>query len=360
MSKILDYLKEEKEKWVPVVNLFMEKQIGHYGQLTAEYLELLNDLRDYLIRGGKWQRPTLGLLAYELSGGKRPDFVRQALIASEMVHRYLLIHDDIIDQDLTRHGAATIEKLYQNRFKERYPQKQDVIYSKGMAIVAGDIVNTLVYESILDVGLEPKVTLAVIKAFNQLVIETAAGWQLQTEQNYQEINQVTEENFFTGMQLVSCQYSVVWPLRVGQILAGRLAQEDWDKNLDEFGWHAGAAFQITDDIIGMFGDEETTGKPVGHDFREGKKTYLVLKTYQKANQSDREFLVNKLGTKLTEEEYSRVRAIMIETGALEYSQKLASEHVEQALSALSKVKTESVEARDLLADFANFLLQRRY
>jgi geranylgeranyl pyrophosphate synthase len=360
MSIIIDYLSRQKSLLMPAMDEFTSEQLEKYGGLTSEYAQLLNHIRHYLLRGGKWHRPALSLLSYQLFGGKDSAKVRRAALATEVMHRFLLVHDDIIDQDLMRHNGPTIEKIYQDHFSQAYIGKKDVIYSKGNAIVAGDVVNTLGYSLVLGSGLDTEIQLAVMAGLNQMIMETGAGWQLQNEQNYMRISDVTYADFFKGMQLVSCQYSVVWPLRIGEILAGRLTEASWDKNMEIYGWNSGAAFQIVDDIIGMFGDEQTTGKPAGHDYREGKKTHLVLKAYEQATDKQRKFLERTLGTDVSAADVETVKSIMIETGALKHSQALANDHVATALKALKKVSHQSDEAMALLTDFGRFLVSRTH
>jgi geranylgeranyl diphosphate synthase type I len=232
------------------------------------------------------------------------------------------------------------------------------MYSKGNALVAGDIVSTMALELLAESSFDTTVIVAMLRGFNQLMMETAAGWQLQTEQNFQAISDVTEAAFFTGMQLVSAQYSVVWPLRMGQILAGRLTPSSWDPCLDECGSEAGAAFQMADDYLGMFGDEQTTGKPAGHDYREGKKTLLVLRTYKNGSIDDRKFLDETLGTDVTPEQVKRAQDIMISSGAVESTNSQAQQHADKAKAVLKKITTNNAAALTRLGDLADFLANR--
>lgn len=363
MKTIVAFLEEQKRLCMPIMRDFVEDFERKYGPLTREYGELAHYLHDYLLRGGKWHRPALSLLTYQLFGGQAVEKVRKASLTTEIIHRFLLIHDDIIDQDMMRHGGPTLEKIYHDRFIQRYPQATDTIYSKAQAIVAGDVVAVLGSEIILQSNVDSATQLALWRAINQMILETAAGWQLQNEQNYMPIDAVSYDDFFKGMQLVSCQYSIMWPLRIGQLLAGRLDPSSWDQAIEAYGWNCGAAFQIVDDIIGMFGDEKETGKPSGHDYREGKKTFLVLKAYEQAQGQEREFLANTLGTHLSDDDLLRVKDLIVKTGSLDYSKKLAQEYTAKALVALegvSTVSTVSNDALELLADFARFLANRAH
>lgn len=357
---ILAYLADERKLSTQIVADFLIKIRKQYQSLTPEFTELLQHLEAYLLTGGKWLRPSLGMLAYQIMQGNDLNLARQSMVVTEIMHRFLLVHDDIMDQDLVRHHQPTLEKIYHDHFTSHFPGKTDQMYSKGVAIVAGDIIHTFVYDLITQLNTSDNIKLAAIKGINQLFHETAAGWQLQTEQNFMKISEVSEADFFQGMQLVSAQYSVVWPLRIGQIFAGRLTKNDWDKNLDTYGWHTGAAFQLADDILGMFGNETETGKPAGHDYREGKKTYLILKAYDKANKLDKKFLDTTLGTQVTPSEVNRARQIIINTGALAYTQTQAQDHVTKAKAALGKIISPKSETLTLLSCLSDFLSHRTH
>ena len=181
---------------------------------------------------------------------------------------------------------------------------------------------------------------------------------MQTEQNFQAIGQVTEAAFMRGMILVSAQYSVVWPLRIGQIFAGRLTEDTWDPHIESYGLNTGIAFQLMDDILGMFGDEKTSGKSSGHDYREGKKTFLILRAYDNANPQDKKFLDDTLGTNANASELERARHIMTETGAVEYTKTKASAHVQSAQKALKSINTSDSDAVELLSGLATLLANR--
>jgi geranylgeranyl pyrophosphate synthase len=354
---IQDYLHREKELTSPLVTAFLDQQAKSYGGLTIEYGHLFQHLKTYLLRGGKWHRPALALLAYRVCGGTNIEAVRPRVAAIELMHRYLLVHDDVIDQDFTRHGGPTIEQIYKDEFLATFPEKHEGMFAKGNAIVAGDVINALTYE-LLCADLSEKQSSLAVHCFNQLLLETAAGWQVQTKQNFMAIDQVSEADFLTGMKLVSAQYSVVWPIRIGQILTDQFST--WNQQLDTYGFHTGMAFQITDDILGMFGDESVTGKPVGHDFREGKKTLLVLYAYAHGSAEDKSFIESKLGTDVSADEVETARAIFTKTGALDYSYSLAQDHVRQAKQALETFNTTDTEALGLLGSLADLFGKRDF
>jgi geranylgeranyl diphosphate synthase type I len=345
MVKITDYLTEKKLVWVKVVEDYCQ---------TNNVSEFL---KRYLLTGGKWHRPTLAEIGYHLAGGKGATGGEKAFVALELIHRYLLVHDDIVDQDLVRHGSPTLEQFYKNSFQAHYPNRVDETYSKGMAMIAGDVIGAMAYDLLSQAPYQAKVLLRAVAAVSQLLVTTAEGWRIQTDQNFMPIRKVSEAEFIRGMDLVSAQYSFVWPLRIGQVLAG---QDKFDQALDDYGYHVGIAFKIKDDYLGMFGDEKETGKPVGHDYREGKKTLLVLKSYGKLNKKEREFFDSTLGNHPTKADLEKAKNLMQQTGAVEWVMKLAHEHIVSAKAALKKVDTNNAEAMILLEQLADLMLYRAY
>lgn len=351
---ITDYLAEQKNRFETIVATYLNEVDSsllpkNYGQLVAE-------LKDYLLAGGKWHRPTVAQIGYRLSGGAAERQVEKGLASLELFHRYLLTHDDIVDQDFLRHGRPTLEKFYADYFAKEYPDKTDSIYSKGMAIIAGDVVAAMARDLSSQMTCKPEISMAFHSAVSQLLFDTAAGWQIQTEQNYMPIEAVSEADFVTGMELVSARYSFVWPLRIGQLLAGKPLP--WNKHLDEYGYHVGLAFQIMDDYLGMFGDETKTGKPVGHDYREGKKSLFILRTYAQATEGEKNFLNNTLGNNPSEADIETAKKLILEKNVSDEVMGLARDHVSQAKQSLAQVESDDKEVLLLLEELADLTIYR--
>lgn len=358
MTNINNFLISQKDIFSTVVSDYILDYLSDEKKLTPIFGELLTQLQTYLTHGGKWHRPSLAVIGYRIAGGKQENKLRTGFAALELIHRYLLIHDDIVDQDLVRHGLPTLEKYYALRFESNFGDKQDLTYSKGMAMIAGDIVSAMALDLMNQIDCDDKIIRHLNTAISKLQIETAAGWQIQTEQNFMDIEKVTEDDFVKGMELVSARYSFIWPLRIGQILSGNTQSEKYNVHLETYGYHAGLAFQIRDDYLGMFGDESSTGKPVGHDYREGKKTLYLLRAYAKSDQNIKKFLETSLGLSPTKDDVNKARQIIIETKALDEINDLASHHVLLANQALEKINTDNHEAVELLKQLANLAVER--
>lgn len=359
MPKLPDFLEQERHQTAKVLGAYLDRFIKDQDHLDPEFNLFLRPLRPYLLTGGKMARSTLVRLAFDLSGGsKDKGDILLGSAAAEAYHRFLLCHDDIIDQDRRRHGLPTLEAHF-----DRESKKATIpiaVYSQGMAMIAGDLIFSLSQQMVRDSGFNPQVTLNVLTGFHHCTIDTTAGWRLETRLKQRPIEAVSETEIIRTMTLVSAQYSLVWPLRFGQLFAGKDIGS-WDKNLEAFSLSLGLAFQIQDDYLGLFGDRQKTGKPVGSDFREGKKTLILLKTWENAGSSDRQFLETNLGKILTPERLDRLHNLIKTTGALDYATKKIESLVDKSLtdldSAADNLPEEPVKR---LRELANFMRARQF
>ena len=223
-----------------------------------------------------------------------------------------------------------------------------------MAIVAGDVIHSLVDQAILSTTLSPEVKQRVITGLHQCLIHTALGWRLETKLKTLPLAKVELPDVEKAMMLVSGEYSVRWPLRIGQLLAG--SPFSWSNALEEYGLHIGLAFQLQDDILGIFGDAAQTGKPVGGDIREAKKTHLLMHAYQHASSKNRLLLESLIGKEISLEQLAKVRSIFDASGSLEFAQQEIQHHLELGLSAIDSLKPTAASKK--LAALARFLCNR--
>ena len=221
-----------------------------------------------LTTSGKMLRGSLLINTYEkLSGSKYSEEVLRAAAALELAQTGFLIHDDIIDQDELRRGQETIHRQYAKRAKRnKFHQPEHV--GESLAICVADVVFFLVYE-LLPANL--------VKLFSQQLSLTALGEMNDVELSLIDGKEVTKDEILQMYLDKTASYSTSLPLMAGAVVANQ--SDEIIMQLDELGQNLGLIFQITDDELGIFGDESKTGKPVGVDIREGKKTlhyyYLI-------------------------------------------------------------------------------------
>lgn len=263
-------IKEMKTQWNErreLVESELPKQLRQSGKPLDE--TLTESMEYSLMAGGKRLRPILLMAAADAAGAKGEDFLASAC-AIEMIHTYSLIHDDLpaMDNDDYRRGKLTNHR----------------IYGAGIATLAGDALLTLAFEVMTREDVSPEIKLAVIQEMS-----AAAGPQgmvggqavdLESERKRIPLEKLREMHLGKTGALFKAA------IRSGAILAK--ADEKTLAALTDYALAFGLAFQITDDILDVVGDEATIGKPVGSDERNNKSTYVTLTSLEEARRLARE------------------------------------------------------------------------
>ena len=303
------------------------QQYGASARLVTDgYLDILS-------RGGKRIRGSLVILGYEMSGGTDRAMILQAARAVEMVHAYLLIMDDIQDRSLTRRGGPTVPVMMAGHHRRHHLAGDSGHFGIAMALNAMGIGNHAAQMILANLDAPENLRLNVISILSHTVIVTAHG---QTNDIMNEVvASVDEEAVERVLEWKTAHYTFLNPLHMGMVLAGADCQAT--DAITDYSIHAGKAFQITDDIMGIFGSEFDSGKSPIDDMREGKRTVLSIYALEHAKRADKNFLLQMLGNdKLTPAEFERCKDILIESGALKHAQDRAASHIKQAVDALDK------------------------
>jgi geranylgeranyl diphosphate synthase type I len=318
-------------------------QYGDYSKLALQaYCEIL-------ARGGKRLRGALVIEGYTMSGGTNMPMIMQAARAIEMVHAYLLITDDIQDRSLTRRGGPTAHVQLANAVGDEH-------LGETLATNAALLGNHAAMMILANLDAPPELRSNVLSILNRTLVVTVHGQIADPMIQYRK--KATEADVLKMQEWKTATYTMLNPLHVGMVLAG--AGCEVTDGVTPFAMAAGQAFQITDDIIGMFGDEAKTGKGTLDDIREGKQTLLMVHALAHANPDDRKFLLACLGDqKLTPTKFKKCQEIVRRTGALEYAQTQAKNYCTQAVQALHKNSRHwSAQGTEFLQGMADYLLIR--
>jgi len=344
-----------KEKVDAKLRLFFKKNRENVISVAGEpALEMLDVLEDYTLRGGKRLRPALVYYGYKCFNENPPDAVIDASMSIELVQSFLLIHDDIIDRDDSRRGGPTVHKYY--RELSAYTGIDKNHFGISMALVLGDIAVALGIDILTGLPFEPDRKLRAISVLSQTIHRVIYGETLDVISQYK--HSVNEHDVMLTHKLKTSTYTVEAPLHIGALLAG--ASDSELSVLTDYAIPIGQAFQLQDDILGMFGTEEKLGKPVGSDLREGKKTMLIVKALEKATPVQKQMLLNVLGKpNVSVDEVEKVRKLIIDTGSLGYSKRLASRLVTKAKNAILDAPLLD-EGKEFLLSLADYLVQREY
>ena len=318
---------------------------------------------DRLTSDGKKIRAGLVKLGYDACRTKespvssREDGIYWAAASVEVLHNAFLIHDDIVDNSNLRRGTPTVHCRYADGAAARFASPEAALaYGRAVALNFGDKGQALAQEFLLSSGFPDDVILRAVALLSQVTVETVTGQLLDVDDV--KLSELTEEQVFLIHEYKTAHYTVMLPLLMGAILAG--AARDRLARIRAFSIPLGIAFQIHDDILGLFGDQEILGKPVDSDLREGKKTLLFVHSYEAAGQEDRAFLERVHGNSETgPADLKRVREIVRTSGALGRSEEIALGHVQTAKPHVEAIAA-SPEWGRILAGLADYFVLRRF
>ena len=324
-------------------------------------------LKEFVLRGGKRVGPMMVVLGYQLAEEVENNYEKikdevliKAACAVEIHHLYLLNLDDMADRDVLRHGGKTLEEYYRTELFQNWNDKDH--HGRTFSSIAGALLNSYTFEILRTSGFPPeKIDQAIGIITDMLFADTVTGWQIQYFQNNESIQVASEERFLKGLEFVTSRYKFVGPLLIGLSLALNNDNQHFHtlkQAYIEYGKHVGIAFQLYDDIMGMFGDAKEMGKAVGNDVREGKKTLLLQYAYHHGNTEQQLQIESAIGTQLNDKQLEALQHLIKDTGALKYSEQLAHDHVKQAIEALKKFPKESKEVK-ILTELAHYMIERK-
>ena len=330
--------------------------------------ELLGSLEAFVANGGKRLRPAFVLAAYRACGGRSQHEAMPLALATELLHTYLLIHDDIMDHAELRRGMATAHVTFRERHAARGLRGDAADFGRSVAILLGDLAYSLAAElfgqTLLDAAEAGRPGLARLQAsFAAMCQEVIGGQYLElslAERPAEErpLTPAVERELLRVLRLKSGRYTAERPLELGALLAG--AAPEVLAELSRYGTAVGEAFQLQDDLLGIFGEAERVGKPVGSDLQEGKFTLLVYHALRRATADQRSVLESALGNPgLDAAAAGRAIRAIEETGARRAVVALVDERLGQARQALARLdgRLEPEGAR-FLADILDHLKGR--
>ncbi|HSW65967.1 MAG TPA: polyprenyl synthetase family protein [Bacillota bacterium] len=304
---------------------------GQYGSKVADIDA--DVFLDILTRGGKRIRGALVMAGYEMCGGTNQEMIVQVARAIEMLHAYILIIDDIQDRSSLRRGKPTAHKMLTAYHRKHRLQGDEAHAGISLALDAA-LAGAHAAEMILaNVNADAELRLKVLSIVNRTMAITAHG---QTLDIMNELVKTPEAaDIERVLEWKTALYTIINPLHVGMVLAGADCRAT--DAITPYGQHVGKAFQITDDILGIYGNEQSLGKTPGDDIREGKGTVLTMYALRHASQPDAAFLRSCLGKQdLTHAEFTKCRAIIETSGALAHAKKMALDHARAALTTLDE------------------------
>ncbi len=300
---------------------------------SANGQRALRMLGGFALRPGKRLRGILGITGYEMFGGGDHETALNLAAAVELAQAYLLVVDDVMDRSEYRRGGPTVQRQFRDQLEgDDFDTKDGGHLGDMLALNVALVAQHLTAGLLERLGETPERTRKARTLFHRNMVETGLG---QIDDLYHAAGQsiTTADILRMYRQKTGC-YTFVNPLQMGAALAG--ASDETLEKLREFGLYAGLAYQIQDDVIGMFGNSAETGKSAMDDLWEGKRTLLMHYALERASEPQLGIIKAALGNPtVTPEQHAAVQRVLVEIGAWDYAEREANRSIEAARQVLS-------------------------
>lgn len=335
---------------------FFEKSIEDAGQMDDSYLHLWQNLHGLIQSGGKRLRPQMTIVAYQAFGGKAVEKIIPVAAAQELLHFALLIHDDIIDRDHIRYGVENVAGKYMTTYSQYGLSEEDKKhYALSAAILGGDLMLSSAHQMISSSSLREEEKSIAHSLLTKGIFDVAGGELLDTELSFAPYS---AGDAIKVAQYKTATYSFVVPLLTGAKLAGIDSKRS--TILETYAKSLGIAFQLVDDILGIFGNQLETGKSNSSDITEGKMTYMIEQALTTMSDNERKIFDQAFGNlDASDEQINAVRNILNTSGAKQKTQDLANEYANKARTALDEMDLDA-PYRETFERFVSIITERTH
>ncbi len=325
-------------------------ELDRWSSFDRDLAEPMAEIARLVLAGGKRLRPAFCHWGFVAAGGDPDDaVVVDAGAAFELMHAFALFHDDVMDDADSRRGQPTTHTVFAERHAADGWAGESRRFGEGVAILIGDL--AFVYADQLLTGANPMAW----RVWNELRIELNVGQVLDILGSVRGVRDVAQAERICRYK--SGKYTIERPLHLGAALAAPERFDELAPVLSGYGLPLGDAFQMRDDVMGAFGDEQATGKPVGGDLREGKPTPLLARAVAAANAEQREVLRLVGADDLTDADVERIQSVIVETGALADLEATIERLTTEAVDAIQTASFDSAATCELVA-LAEFVAGR--
>ena len=306
------------------------------AEIGTQYVTLWHEIERYVKTGGKRIRPMLAAALYQGYGGTHLDDVMPVAASWELLHSSLLVIDDIVDRDEARHGTANIAGRYRKHYRNLKPEEA-YHYALSAALLAGDLLLIGSYEVLNESTLPAEQKVAMTRYIQKAFYEVGGG---EHEDVQTVLLPIASANPEAIIRYKTAGYSFQLPMLSGAALAG--ADEAELIKITQLGAHMGMLFQLTDDLLGVFGDMVETGKPNDSDIREKKRTVLLQSTYEALDPTKQKRLSELYDTDyvMNDDDVQSVKQLMIETGAQQANQRMVADEAKHARKVIESMNMD--------------------
>jgi len=343
---------------------FLDRQQATLEEISPRLLPVATTLRDFLLDGGKRLRPAFCYWGWRGAGGRADEEgVVAAAAALELLQAGALVHDDLIDHSDTRRGLPSVHRRLESLHAAEGWRGDGARYGEASAVLLGDMLLMWSDELVWDCGLDREAVRRAKPLFDLMRTEVMAGQYLDVLEpavcGGDPGADDPIERARTVIHYKSAKYTIERPLQIGGLLAG--ADPALVAAYGAFGLPLGEAFQLRDDLLGVYGDPAVTGKPAGDDLREGKRTLLVAETLATCTGPDARLLDELLGAPgLGAREVTMLRSAITRSGAPDRVEARITGLLHEALTALDAAPILAPPARRVLHRLAAAATARRH
>jgi geranylgeranyl diphosphate synthase type I len=326
----------------------LDAEIERWTALDDTLVAPLRSLRSFVLDGGKRLRPAFCHWGFVGAGGDAHDErIVDAGAAFELLQAFALVHDDVMDGSATRRGRAAVHVEYAQRHDAEGWRGEARRFGEGVAVLIGDLAH--VYADRFMKGVPDD----AVSIWNELRVELNVGQYLDVVGTARADTDLTRARRIARYK--SGKYTIERPLHVGAAIAGRY--RELHESLSGYGDPLGEAFQLRDDLLGAFGDEAQTGKPVGDDLREGKPTPLLAIASERARGDDITLLSLVGSASLSADDIAAVQAVLVGTGAVGEVEATIDRLARAAIAAIEDAPV-TAEASAALVELAEYVAWR--
>jgi len=321
-----------------VLDEFVAQQAARLAAISSELAPMIEAV-SALLSGGKRLRPAFCYWGWRGAGAGDTDAVVRAAAALELLHACALIHDDVMDGSEIRRGRPAVHRRLAQLHDGSRWRGSAAAFGIGGAILVGDLCLAWADGLLYDSGLDDAALRAGKPVLDEMRTELMAGQYLDLLEQAQAAGSV--EGAMRVLRYKSAKYTVERPLQLGAALAG--AGPELAAVYSAYGVPLGEAFQLRDDVLGVYGDPAETGKPAGDDLREGKQTLLVAYAMAEASPAGLALMRRWLGDQtLDESGVDDLRTVIQASGALARVEDLIGRLTTDALAALAAAGPDTV------------------
>lgn len=336
----------------------IEKELKNYLRDVEKFYSLrkispllANHIKDFAVRSGKRIRPVLFVVGFRGFSEKDLPGLYKSAISCELLHDFMLIHDDVIDKSKTRRGKPSMHEMLNKYLSGR---KHAKFNGGDLSIVAGDVVFALSLHAFLSVKQNYRQKEEALRILLDAAMYTGSGEFIELLSGIKGVGEISKKEIYKIYDLKTAYYTFSAPLMMGAVLAK--ADKKEVNKLFKYGIYLGRAFQIKDDLLDMFAEENQIGKSTLTDLKEAKKTIPIWYAYKNSSGAQRRFIERILSKDNADKaDLKKIREITVSTGALDCSKTEISFFLNKAKEIISSSRMRP-QYKNLLKQYCEQIL----